>query len=1048
MQLTNTKGMLHNFSLIPLILTLLVTSTSCLAQSTVSGAVSGTVLDPEGKAVPIATIVLTRVDTNTGVTVTSGSDGRYFASNLVPGAYTMDVTAEGLAFRRELFVEVGRVTSIDTSLVLATQTQTITVTATADAPVLTTDRADISTNINEASIANLPISSRRWSNLVLLTPGAVPDGNFGLISFRGISGLLNNNTVDGGDNNQAFFGEEKGRTRLSYSTSQAFIQEYQVNTSNFGAEYGRSAGGVVNAVTKSGTNSFHGELFWYFRSSDFGATNPFTRITTLDASGTPVTSLIKPPDKRHQFGGAIGGPIVKDRLFFFIGGDQQKRNFPGVANAQSPQFFFDPLSSSEVSTLSGRGISTAQANTAFAFLQSVTGIVPRTGDQLILFPKLNWAINDSNMLTVSYNRLRWDSPAGIQTGAVIFRGRESFGSDFVKTDTVTTRLNSTITPTLLNEFRFTYGRDFEFQTSQGAIPGQPVSAQGVSPQITISGSAGIVFGKPNFLDRRRYPDERNYQFADSVSLLKGNHSLKVGFDINHINDLVDNLFQESGAYSYANRVNFISDYVAAVNNFAQPACGSLSCYASFNQGFGLTEVEFSTTDIGLFVQDNWRVGRQLTLNLGLRWDYQALPEPQFTNSLLPASSSFPSDKNNFGPRLGLAWDISGRNRAVLRGGYGMYYGRIITSTIYNAMVVTGLPTGQLQFTFTPTTGGAPRYPHVASAPPGASTTPPDVVAFAPDTQLPLIHQFDLGLEYEIARNMAFSIFYIGSAGRNLPRFVDTNLPVPTQTITYTVVGGPDNGTQYTMPLFTGTRPNSNFGRMTDISYSVDSTYNAMVLGFNRRMTGGLQVQTSYTYSRSTDFGQSSQTFTSSNNVLNPFDLDAEKGRSNFDIPHRFNASVIWKPAFFASRGMLARQLLDGWTIAPNLSISSGVPYTGGVAGNAPIAGILTGLNRSGGSGRLPQLERNSFRQPYTANVDLRIGKKFSFYETVGFEVFGDAFNLFNRVNVVSVGTTLYTAGGSAANPTVTFSNGFGVPSSSSSFVFNSRQIQIGAKLTF
>src|SRR5206468_12018473 len=165
------------------------------------------------------------------------------------------------------------------------------------------------------TIDNLPINGRRWSTFALSTPGAVPDGNFGLVSFRGVSGLLNNNTVDGGDNNQAFFAEEKGRTRISYSISESSIQEFQVNTSNYSAEYGRSAGGVTNAVTKSGTNRLHGQAFWFYRSSDFGAFNPFqTIVLAPPAPSTPIP--IKPEDKRHQFGGNIGGPIIKDKLFF------------------------------------------------------------------------------------------------------------------------------------------------------------------------------------------------------------------------------------------------------------------------------------------------------------------------------------------------------------------------------------------------------------------------------------------------------------------------------------------------------------------------------------------------------------------------------------------------------------------------------------------------------------------------------------------------------------------------------------------------------------
>lgn len=1028
----------------------LLCSTVALAQGAATGAISGKVTDPGGLAVPGAQVLVRFAATGAERQATTTDAGVYAVQFLIPGVYTLIVTKDGFAeFRREnLTVEVGRVSVVDVQLGLAGVAETVIATATA--PVITTDRQDVTTNITADAIQNLPISGRRWSNLVLTTPGANPDGGFGLISFRGISGLLNNNMVDGANNNQAFFSEEKGRTRIAYSTSQAFIQEYEVNTSNFSAEYGRSAGGVVNAVTKSGSNQFHGDGFWYYRSSAFGAFNPFaTIVPPPPAPSTPVP--IKPPDKRHQFGGTFSGPVIPDRVFFFVGADQQLRDFPGVANASNPAAFFAPLSASELSTLSARGISAAQANAGLSFIQGLTGIVPRKGDQLLLFPKLDIKINPNHLLTMSYNRMRWESPAGIQTAAVVFRGRESFGDDFVKTDTVVARLTSTLSPTVVNEFRFNYGRDFEFQIAQPSLPGQPVSQQGVSPGVVISGSSGITFGKPNFLDRRAFPDERNYQFSDTVSWVRGNHQFKFGVDINRVNDKQDNLFQESGIYTYNNRVDFISDYIAAVNNFAQPVCGTsggVPCYLRFNQNFGPTLFRFTTADYALFVQDNWRVTPRFTLNAGLRWDYQQMPSPQFPNPSLPESQRLPSDKNNLGPRVGAAYDLTGQGRMVLRGGYGIYYGRIINSTILNAITLTGAPGGQTSFQVNPSTTSV-RYPLVLdSGPSGAGGG--DVIVFPSDTSLPLIHQFDLAFEYEIARNTAVSVIYLSSLGRNLPRFVDTNLNAPTQSITYTIVGGPDAGSTVTMPLYTGARPNPSFGRITHISYSVKSKYNAMVLKFDRRMTRGLQVQASYTYSKATDDGQGSQTFTSPNNVLDPFNLRLEQGRSNFDIPHRFTASAVWQPEYFRDREPALRYLLHGWYVAPIVTVASGSPYSAGTSGNPPsgLGATTTSLNGAGGVGRVPTIARNAFRQPRIEVVDLRIGKKFLVTESINFEFFGEAFNLFNHVNITSVGTRLYSTGGTAAAPVLNFDSNFGTPTAASNFFLRQREIQIGIKLGF
>ncbi|HEX5081629.1 MAG TPA: carboxypeptidase-like regulatory domain-containing protein, partial [Blastocatellia bacterium] len=284
-----------------------------LAQSAVTGAVGGAATDQNNAAVAGASVTLRSMDTNKSETVTTDSAGRFRFSNLQPGAYAITITATGFAeFKLEqIVVEVGRLSSVDAELRIGAASGVVDIVASGGAVNL--ESKEFASNINQTSINELPINGRRWSNFVILTPGSVPDGSFGLISFRGISGLLNNNTVDGGDNNQAFFGEERGRTRISYSISQSAIREFQVNTSSYSAEYGRAAGGVTNAVTKSGTNELHGDAFYYQRNNEWGARNPLAFRTILN-NGVSTRVGIKPEDVRHQFGGTLGGPIVKDKL--------------------------------------------------------------------------------------------------------------------------------------------------------------------------------------------------------------------------------------------------------------------------------------------------------------------------------------------------------------------------------------------------------------------------------------------------------------------------------------------------------------------------------------------------------------------------------------------------------------------------------------------------------------------------------------------------------------------------------------------------------------
>jgi outer membrane receptor protein involved in Fe transport len=1056
-------------------------SVVAMAQSTTTGAIGGVVQNPNKEVVPGAAVTVKNVETNKEDSATTDDTGRFKVPNLQPGRYSVSVNAAGFSqvTQENVVVEVGRETPLEVGLSIGAVTGTVDVTA--EAPVINTSQQDFSSNINQTSINELPINGRRWSNFALLTPGAVPDGTFGLISFRGISGLLNNNTIDGGDNNQAFFAEERGRTRISYSISQAAIREFQVNTSSYSAEYGRSAGGVVNAVTKSGTNEFHGSAFYYQRNNKWGARNPLaTRTQLINGVFTPVG--YKPKDVRHQFGGTIGGPIVKDKAFFFFSYDQQKRNFPGLAIFGVNGY----LNSANRSAIIARGVTDAQIDSTLNFLNSITGPVPRTGDQKLFLPKVDWNINDKNTLTVSYNRLRWDSPAGIQTQATNARAIDNFGNDFVRIDSLNVKLASTINPMLLNEFRYQWGRDNEFQFSQPPAPGEPTtSIGGRSPQTNLAGGSAcfnpaICFGIPEFLERQAFPDERRHQFADTVTMTSGNHTIKFGGDVNFVKDIISNLRFGGGEfiYSTANSLNdFIVDYVnwqtnGAIRALSNTPNGNLGlcvsstrragkCYGgSFNQGFGVLGLTMKTTDLNYFVQDDWRVSPRLTLNLGLRYEYQRNPEPFNQNPALPQTDNSVDDRNNFGPRLGFAWDVMGDGKTSIRGGWGLYYGRVINSTIYNTLVNTGVGTdrGQRQFTNSATSlagcsgstadncATLPIYPNLLP------TTNPPVGAiqfFSPDFQLPQIHQLDLVVEREVARNTVVSASYLGSFGNSLPNFVDTNLPAPLRNVNLSIVGGPLNGQTYSTPIFVGPRPNAAFQQLTEIRSNVYSKYSALVLQANRRMTNGLQFQTNYTLSRAMDNGQTSTTFTANNTPFNAFDQPGEKSLSSFDRRQKFVASVVYSPNPFKDGA--AKMIFNGWTIAPILNAFSGQRYTGNISGSISAASFGLsgstpggGVNGSGGSSRLALLPRNFFKQPNIWYLDGRLSRRFALTERMNLELLAEGFNLFNRTQVTGVNSTFYTLSGS----TLTFNAPFGSTTGADSTLFRERQIQLAARFEF
>jgi hypothetical protein len=347
-----------------------------------------------------------------------------------------------------------------------------------------------------------------------------------------------------------------------------------------------------------------------------------------------------------------------------------------------------------------------------------------------------------------------------------------------------------------------------------------------------------------------------------------------------------------------------------------------------------------------------------------------------------------------------------------------------------------------------TSAGAPTFPNIlANA--SATPVPTNVVVFADNAQNPLVHEYDVIFEQRLATNTLVSVSYVGSAGRNLPLFVDANLPTSSGTITYQAIGGPLDGQAQTVPIFTGARPNRNFSAITTISSTVDTKYNGVIFQLNRRLSNGLQVQASYTEARATDNGQSSTTFTAINNVLNPFNPELEDGTSNFEIRHRFVANAIWSPKVGSSGGMM-NTIFSGFIVAPALSVSSGVPYTAVLTGNAPITGTSTGVLGAGGTNRLPSIPRNNFNLPTTANLDLRVSRAFTLAGSHKIEAIVDIFNVTNRLNYTQVNTSMYAIGGTAAAPTLTFNPTFGTLTNANSnyFVFTPRQVQLALRYSF
>ena len=1007
------RGLLFALILSLIVLSMIMFSLvmpACLhSQDSATGSIRGTVLDSTGSRIGQASIVVINIATGRRYTTTSDTEGRFALDLLPPGDYSARAVAQSMSpqMTPQLHVDVGGTADLEFRLTIAGAQEHVTVSA---APALVeTQPSSVSTLLDERAVNDLPLNGRRFSDLALFSPGVTQDprsltsATNGDLSFGGIRGFQNTFLVDGLDFNNAFFAQARGRYRAPYQFSTEVVQEFRVSSNAYGAEQGRSGGAVVNVVTKSGSNHVHGTAFYYLRDSSFGASNPFLAF--------------RPHNRQQQVGGTIGGPLKRNKVFFFAGFDQHIFHVPNIVE------FLD--GSSRVIPQPGAGpyspgdyepSDEALVFAAAAQLSSLAGEYPSAQIGNSAYGKLDINLTPRHQLSLRLNTTRYWGSNNVfldPASPISYDSISDNGQELVSTETGALSLTSGFTPRWISHFRAQFSRDQQqsYSNTSDVLVKIPTILDGM--------------GRSNLLPRQNR--EHRLHLAETLSIEGTRNSWKFGGDglLTWIYDFFPS--QQSGEYLfYPIKVNpFTFDPMESGLQLTPLRAFAHEVPHYYLQNFGSATSRPDTNEYAAFAQDTIRVTDHLAVNLGVRWDLQTFTtKGLISNPLFPPSGKVPFQPYNFAPRAGLAYSFGKTRPLVVRAGYGIFFVRI--PQIYNSVIQTenGVTDASVFLNNTDYYDNQvfPTYPNPLVSCPvmAASCSLParftqgvtnDVSAFATNFVTPRVQQASVTLEKEVADHTTVSVSLLNVHGEHLIRALDVNLPQPTA-LTYPIfdsTGSIFSGSYYTVDSFATWqfsrtldcpwppcinplgRPIAQLGAINEFQSAASSYYSGATLSINRRVARGTYLRLSYTYAHAIDDGQDALVAGQPATVQNSYNPSSERGPSVTDQRQRLVAAFSAEPRPFHRGHELLGHMFNDWKMSTVVNYGSGRPVNATVSGDP-------NQDSNGLNDRLPGYSRNAFTGPDYATADLRITRKILLTEHCKLNLVAESFNLFNRDN--------------------------------------------------